>query len=141
MSTTAAASRPLSAAIKNLWPIALGIVIGLITIEGLELDASLSRLALVVAAIYLPIGAIRRQLGSPDVLLLETLGVIGFGALALGALVVDRDFATDLLAAAFFGHAAWDFAHHRADKVVPRWYAEFCIVLDLIIGVGILALL
>ncbi|MGH2618722.1 MAG: hypothetical protein ACRDJC_26130, partial [Thermomicrobiales bacterium] len=140
VSTTAAAPLSLPAAIKNLWPAALGIAIGLLAIKGLELDVSLSMLALAIAAIYLPIGAIRRQLGSPDVLLLETLGVTGFGALALGALVVDRQLAQFLLAAAFFGHAAWDFAHHRADRVVPRWYAEFCIVVDIIIGVGILAL-
>ncbi|MCD6030644.1 MAG: hypothetical protein K0S78_2818 [Thermomicrobiales bacterium] len=140
MSMSAIEPRSLTTAIKNLWPIVLGIAVGLVVIQGLELDASLSVLALVIAAIYLPIGAVRKQLGRPHVLWLETLGVIVFAALALGALYVDRQLAQFLLAAAFFGHAAWDFAHHRADKVVPRWYAEFCIVADVIIGVGILAL-
>jgi hypothetical protein len=140
MSMSAIEPRSLTTTIKNLWPIVLGIAVGLVVIQGLELDASLSVLALVIAAIYLPIGAVRKQLGRPHVLWLETLGVIVFAALALGALYVDRQLAQFLLAAAFFGHAAWDFAHHRADKVVPRWYAEFCIVADVIIGVGILAL-
>ena len=140
MSMSAIEPRSLTTAIKNLWPIVLGIAVGLVVIQGLELDASLSVLALVIAAIYLPIGAVRKQIGRPHVLWLETLGVIVFAALALGALYVDRQLAQFLLAAAFFGHAAWDFAHHRADKVVPRWYAEFCIVADVIIGVGILAL-
>jgi len=140
MSMSAIEPRSLTTAIKNLWPIVLGIAVGLVVIQGLELDASLSVLALVIAAIYLPIGAVRKQLGRPHVLWLETLGVIVFAALALRALYVDRQLAQFLLAAAFFGHAAWDFAHHRADKVVPRWYAEFCIVADVIIGVGILAL-
>jgi hypothetical protein len=140
MSMSASEPRSLTTAIKNLWPIVLGIAVGLVVIQGLELDASLSVLALVIAAIYLPIGAVRKQLGRPHVLWLETLGVIVFAALALGALYVDRQLAQFLLAAAFFGHAAWDFAHHRADKVVPRGYAEFCIVADVIIGVGILAL-
>ncbi|MDF3039016.1 MAG: hypothetical protein K0Q71_1722 [Thermomicrobiales bacterium] len=140
MSMSAIEPRSLTTAIKNLWPIVLGIAVGLVVIQGLELDASLSVLALVIAAIYLPIGAVRKQLGRPHVLWLETLGVIMFAAVALGALYVDRQLAQFLLAAAFFGHAAWDFAHHRADKVVPRWYAEFCIVADVIIGVGILAL-
>ena len=42
--------------------------------------------------------------------------------------------------AAWFGHAAWDVVHHRdlsqhhAVGVVPRGYAEFCIVLDLLVG-------
>jgi hypothetical protein len=140
VSRSEAASLSLTAAIKNLWPTALGIAVGLVTIAGLELDVSLSMLALAIAAVYLPIGAIRKQLGSPGVFWLETLGVVGFGALALRALVVDRQLAQYLLAAAFFGHAAWDVAHHRADRVVPRWYAEFCIVIDVLIGVGILAL-
>ena len=140
MSMSAIEPRSLTTAIKNLWPIVLGIAVGLVVIQVLELDASLSVLALVIAAIYLPIGAVRKQLGRPHVLWLETLGVIVFAALALGALYVDRQLVQFLLAAAFFGHAAWDFAHHRADKVVPRWYAEFCIVADVIIGVGILAL-
>jgi hypothetical protein len=140
VSMSAAEPHSLPGAIKNLWPIGLGIAVGLFVIEGLELGLSLSLLALVIAAVYVPIGVIRKQFGSPDVHLLETLGVIGFGALALGALSVDHRLAQYLLAAAFFGHAAWDFAHHRADKVVPRWYAEFCIVVDVIIGVGILAL-
>jgi asparagine synthetase B (glutamine-hydrolysing) len=41
-------------------------------------------------------------------------------------------------AAAWLGHGAWDFAHHRVDKVVPRWYAELCAVLDVMVAIGIL---
>jgi hypothetical protein len=140
MATAGYEPRSLLAEVQHRWPTALGIALGLVIIHGLEIDVSLSALALGIAAIYLPIGAIRKQLGGPGVLTLEALGIIAFGVLALGALVVDQQFAKYLLAAAFFGHAAWDFAHHRADRVVPRWYAEFCIVIDVIIGVGILAL-
>jgi len=84
------------------------------------------------------IGAFRRQLGDPKVLMVETIGVLAFGALALGALLADGRLAQYLLAAAWLGHGGWDFAHHRANKVVPRWYAELCAVLDVMVAIGIL---
>jgi hypothetical protein len=37
-------------------------------------------------------------------------------------------------------HAAWDFAHFRADKVVSRSVAEWCTVFDVLRAVGILIL-
>ena len=43
-----------------------------------------------------------------------------------------------MLAAGWLAHAAWDVAHHRADRVVPRWYAELCMVCDLIIAAALL---
>jgi uncharacterized membrane protein HdeD (DUF308 family) len=91
---------------------------------------------LIVAVAYLPIGAIRRQLGDPRVL--ETAGVLVFGVLALGALLAEGRTAQYLLAAAWLGHGAWDIAHHLADRVVPRWYADICAVLDVLVAVGII---
>jgi len=35
---------------------------------------------------------------------------------------------------AFLAHAAWDVFHFRADKVVHQSYAEYCGVVDLIVG-------
>jgi hypothetical protein len=32
------------------------------------------------------------------------------------------------------GHAAWD-VHFRADRVVPRWWSEWCLVLDTLLAV------
>lgn len=113
---------------------------GLVIIDGLVVGANPSVLALLIAAVYLPIGAVRRQRRGPGQITLATAGVVGFAALALGAVAVDRETAQNLLAAAFFGHASWHLAHHRAGRVVPRWWAEFCIVLDVILGAAILAL-
>ncbi len=68
--------------------------------------------------------------------------MIGFGAIALAAsywLYVDPDLARYALAAGWFGHAAWDFAHHVAHtKVVAWWYPEFCFVADVLVGCVIL---
>jgi hypothetical protein len=45
-----------------------------------------------------------------------------------------------IVAAGWFGHAAWNFAHLRADKVVSRSFAEWCTVFDVLRAVGILIL-
>lgn len=125
------------------WPVLVGIcagVLGLIDdgVDGSEVTVQLAVVTLVMAAAYLPIGAIRGQFGDPEVLVFEVVGVLLFGGLALGALLADGRPAQYLLAAAWLGHGVWDVAHHRADKVVPRWYAEICAALDVLVAVGIL---
>jgi hypothetical protein len=43
---------------------------------------------------------------------------------------------------AYFGHAAWDFAHHDKARLplveIPAWYVPWCVVIDLIVGAGLL---
>lgn len=125
------------------WPVLVGITLGALAliddgVDGSEVTTQLAVVTIIMAAAYLPIGAFRRQLGNPRVLMLETAGVLVFGGLALGALLAEGRTAQYLLAAAWLGHGAWDLVHHRADKVVPRWYAEICAVLDVSVAVGIL---
>jgi hypothetical protein len=132
-----------SAYLKHRWPVVIGLaagILGLIDdgIDGSEVTTQLAVVTLVMAAAYLPIGAFRRQLGDPKVLMVETVRVLAFGVLALGSLLAEGRLAQYLLAAAWLGHGAWDFAHHRANKVVPRWYAELCAVLDVMVAIGIL---
>lgn len=95
---------------------------------------------LVAALAFVLRGAVRGQLRRPGPVMLETAGMLVFTALALGALSVDRELGRYLLAAGWLGHAAWDFAHYRADKVVSRSFAEWCAVVDFLGGVAILAL-
>jgi hypothetical protein len=64
--------------------------------------------------------------------------MIGFGAVALIALYVDPDLGGYFVAAALLGHAGWDAYHFLRDRVVARSYAEFCGVLDLLVGAAIL---
>lgn len=49
-----------------------------------------------------------------------------------------------LLPLAYFGHALWDLAHHNRLQLslvrIPQWYVPWCIVIDVIIGVGLLAI-
>lgn len=48
-----------------------------------------------------------------------------------------------LLPLAYFGHALWDFAHHNKLRLslvaIPQWYVPWCVVIDVIIGAGLIA--
>ena len=47
-----------------------------------------------------------------------------------------------LLPIAYFAHAGWDFAHHNRAGLplvtIPRWYVPWCVVIDVIVGAGLL---
>ena len=49
-----------------------------------------------------------------------------------------------LLPIAYFAHACWDFAHHNRARLslvaIPQWYVPWCVVIDVIIGAGLLVL-
>jgi hypothetical protein len=96
-------------------------------------------LVLLIAALALVVwAAVHGQLWPPGAVMFETVGVVGFGAIALSATSLDYQLGGYLLAAGWFAHAAWDFAHYRADKVVSRSFAEWCAVFDALGAVGIL---
>lgn len=125
--------------LKHRWATVVGIVVGAFGMwDGSDVTVRFAIVTCLMAGAYLFIGVVRRQFQDPRVLAFEIGGVLVFGALALGALLVDRQLAHYLLAAAWFGHGVWDLAHHWADKVVPRWYAELCGLIDIGIAVGLL---
>ena len=93
---------------------------------------------LVAAAVFLVVGVARGQLRRPGGLTLQAAGVLAFGATALAALVVAPDLGAYLVAFALLGHAGWDAYHYLRDRVVARSYAEFCAVVDLLLGAAIL---
>ena len=49
-----------------------------------------------------------------------------------------------LLPIAYFAHALWDCAHHNRARLslvaIPQWYVPWCVVIDVIIGAGLLVL-
>ncbi|WP_157107700.1 hypothetical protein [Nocardia amikacinitolerans] len=47
-------------------------------------------------------------------------------------------FAAIWVATRRIGHGLWDFAHHRANRAVARSFAEFCAVVDVLIGAAVL---
>jgi hypothetical protein len=46
--------------------------------------------------------------------------------------------------AAFLAHGLWDFAHHNSVNSrlvsIPQWYIPWCVVIDVILGVGLIVL-
>jgi hypothetical protein len=46
--------------------------------------------------------------------------------------------------AAFLAHGLWDFAHHNNVNSrlvsIPQWYIPWCVVIDVILGVGLIVL-
>jgi hypothetical protein len=93
---------------------------------------------LVAAAVFLVVGVGRGQLRRPSGLTLQVAGVLAFGSTALAALFFAPELGVYLVAFALLGHAARDAHHYLRDRVVARSYAEFCGVLDLLVGTAIL---
>jgi hypothetical protein len=94
---------------------------------------------LVAAPVFLVLGVARGQWQRPGGLPLQTAGMLAFGSTVLVALFyVYPDLGGKLVGIAILGHAAWDAYHYLRNRVVPRSYAEFCAVVDLLLGAAIL---
>src|SRR5215218_6596100 len=93
---------------------------------------------LVVALVFLVLGVARGQVQRPGGLRLQTVGMLAFGSTVLVALYVDPDLGGKFVGIAILGHAAWDAYHYLRDRVVVRSYAEFCAIVDLLLGAAIL---
>ena len=94
---------------------------------------------LVVAPVFLVLGVVRGQWQRYGGLPLQTAGMLAFGSIILVALFyVDPDLGGKLVGIAILSHAVWDAYHYLRDRVVTRSYAEFCAVLDLLLGAAIL---
>jgi hypothetical protein len=96
---------------------------------------------LVAALVFLALGVARGQWREPGGLPLQTVGMLAFGSIVLVALYVEPVLGGVLVAIGLIGHAAWDAYHYLRDRVVARSYAEFCAVLDLLVGAAVLFVL
>jgi hypothetical protein len=123
------------------WVVLLVAIAALVLIQVLDLKINLVPVFLVVALAFLVVGVARGQLRRPGGLTLQTAGMLAFGATALAAFYVDPELGGYLVAFALLGHAAWDAVHYVRNRVVPRSYAEFCAVFDLLLGAAILFVL
>jgi hypothetical protein len=145
--TTHKGPAPVSSRVGTLarrWPTALGIgaaVASLALVAPLpeQLQIWISAWCVLLAAvIYLTWGTARGDLGERRWLTAQTASVLGFGAVAIAAVAVDPAAARYVLAAGWLAHASWDVVHHRAGRVVPRWYAETCLPADLLLATALL---
>ena len=124
-------------------PIASGVAVGVVSLLPhffLSPQASLGYAAILIgliAGIYFGFAVVN---GSNRDQLVE-FNVAGLFALSavLGLLLWPL-----LLPLAYLAHACWDLAHHNRARLslvaIPQWYVPWCIVIDVIIGAGLLVL-
>ncbi|MET8388266.1 hypothetical protein ABZV14_35250 [Streptosporangium canum] len=115
------------------WPLLLAFVVLYLVLRVLDVVAVPAVFAAVALAVMVW-GAVAGDLRRWGAFQVQALGMIGFGALALAALVVEPDLGRYLVAAGWFLHGLWDFVHLRRNTVVSRSYAEWCGVLDVLIA-------
>ncbi len=70
----------------------------------------------------------------------QTLALVAYGGLAVVALFLAPRAGLVLAGAALAFHAGWDVVHYRRNQVVPRSLSEFCMWLDVPLGVGAILL-
>jgi hypothetical protein len=89
-------------------------------------------LALVVAGLLL--GVPRPPLTA------QTAALIAYGGVAVAALFLAPRVGLVLAGVALVCHSVWDAIHYRRNQVVHRSLAEFCVLLDVPLGVGAIVL-
>ncbi|MFJ4776191.1 hypothetical protein [Streptomyces sp. NPDC088762] len=121
------------------WPTWLGLALVAVTfVDGAPSLKFPASLLVVMPVCYLAFGALRGELRRPGVLPVQAAALAAFAALALVSFTVDRTAGLYVVAGGWLLHAAWDFAHHRVGRVVPRAWSEWCGVVDLFGAVAIL---
>ncbi|GLZ02297.1 hypothetical protein [Actinoplanes sp. NBRC 103695] len=125
------------AAVLNRWPTAFAL---LVTADNLVDPRPLPAWTMLVLPLgYLLIGAVRRTLRPRRVLITQLVGLAAYLLLVLAATVTSGDTSLYLIGAGWLAHAGWDAWHHRRNAVVPRGYAEWCFVVDAVIGLSVIA--
>jgi hypothetical protein len=132
-------AHPLVRVLAHRWPAGLAL---LVSVGNWFNPTILPWWTLVGLAVSYPlIGAWRRRLGDRRVLAVQLAGLLGWTAMGVAAVVLGGAAAGWLVALGWLVHAVWDAVHHRRDEVVPRGYAEYCAVLDVVLGVTMIMLL
>jgi hypothetical protein len=90
------------------------------------------------AALLVLTGLLRRT--PARILTAQGLAMLGYGGMAVAAVLVSPRVGLTLAGVALATHALWDYRHWRRNDVVPRSLAEFCIVLDIPFGVTAIVL-
>jgi hypothetical protein len=125
--------------LRRRWPVLLGLALLAGTISGGAGDLP-AWLVLAMALVYPVVGILRNRIRGRSMVLLQAAGLAVFaGVSLLAGVLVGQDTGAYVLAAGLVGHGVWDAFHHRANAVVWRWYAETCVVYDLLLAAAVLA--
>lgn len=92
----------------------------------------------IAALILIGTGLLRRV--SIPILTAQTVAMVAFGSVAVAALFFAPSVGLALAGVALASHAAWDVIHYWRNQVVPRSLAEFCMLLDVPVGLGAIVL-
>lgn len=90
---------------------------------------------LLLPSAYLFFGSIRGHLRDPRQLAVQLAGFALYLVLMVVAANAEPRTADWIVAIGFGIHALWDLAYHRANVVAPRWWAEWCGVVDAMIAI------
>lgn len=128
-----------AAALGRPWVAWAGILGGSLVVVagglvGLPWWVALGGVALALVVVGLLVGAPRRPLTA------QAVAMVGFGGLAVVAVFLAPQVGLLLAGAVLASHAVWDVVHYRRKQVVRRSLAEFCILLDVPLGVGCIVL-
>jgi hypothetical protein len=89
------------------------------------------------ALCYVLFAAFRGERRTTPWVIATVVAFIAFGALNTAALVIGDPTLRHLAAAGWLAHGVWDLVHHRANRIAPRWWAELCLVADVLIAVAL----
>ena len=93
---------------------------------------------LVFVAVLVVVGLLCRTPVGP--MTAQGLAMLGFGVVAVAAVLISPRLGLALAGVSLVSHAAWDYVHWRRNAVVPRSLAEFCMVLDIPFGAAAIVL-
>ncbi|RSM56736.1 hypothetical protein DMB66_33370 [Actinoplanes sp. ATCC 53533] len=124
-----------AAALRRRWVAWAGVAGGSLVVAASELAGLAWWVGLGGVALVLIVAGLLGRAPRPA-LTAQTAALLGYGGLAVAALYFAPRAGLVLAGVVLAGHAGWDLIHYRRDQVVPRSLAEFCMLLDLPLGVG-----
>jgi hypothetical protein len=124
-----------AAAFERRWLAWVGIPLGLLIAKISELVGWEWWVAVAIAAPLLALAGILTGTPLRDISI-QAFQVIAYGVLAVTALYLGPRVGLGLAGVALAAHAIWDVIHYRRNQVVARSLAEFCMWLDVPLGIG-----
>jgi len=128
-----------AAALRRRWVAWAGVAGGSLVVAASELAGLAWWAGIGGTALVLIVAGLLGRAPRPA-LTAQTAALLGYGGLAVAALYFAPRAGLVLAGIVLASHAAWDLIHYRRDQVVPRSLAEFCMLLDLPLGVGVIVI-
>lgn len=128
-----------AAALGRPWVAWAGIVGGSLVVAASELVGLAWWIGLGIVALALFVTGLVGRVPRPA-LNAQAWALVVYGGLAVAALFIAPRAGLVMAGVVLAGHAGWDLIHYRRNQVVPRSLAEFCILLDVTLGIGAVVL-